>query len=38
MDNLGFKDQVAIITGDASLRGIGWATAKLFADEGAFQL
>ena len=29
------KDQVAIITGGASLRGIGWATAKRFADEGA---
>ena len=29
------KDQVAIITGAASLRGIGWATAKRFADEGA---
>ena len=28
-------DQVAIITGGASLRGIGWATAKRFADEGA---
>ena len=29
------KDQVAIVTGRASLRGIGWATAKRFADEGA---
>ena len=29
------KDQVAIITGGASLRGIGWATAKRFAGEGA---
>ena len=29
------KDQVAIVTGGASLRGIGWATAKRFADEGA---
>ncbi len=29
------KDQVAIITGGASLRGIGWATARRFADEGA---
>ena len=29
------KDKVAIITGAASLRGIGWATAKRFADEGA---
>ena len=29
------KDQIAIITGGASLRGIGWATAKRFADEGA---
>ena len=29
------QDQVAIITGGASLRGIGWATAKRFADEGA---
>ena len=27
--------QVAIITGGASLRGIGWATAKRFAEEGA---
>ena len=29
------KDQVAIVTGGASLRGIGWATAMRFADEGA---
>jgi NAD(P)-dependent dehydrogenase (short-subunit alcohol dehydrogenase family) len=29
------KDKVAVITGAASLRGIGWATAKRFADEGA---
>ena len=29
------KDQVAIVTGGASVRGIGWATAKRFADEGA---
>ena len=29
------KDQIAIVTGAASLRGIGWATAKRFADEGA---
>ena len=29
------KDQVAIITGAASLRGIGWATARRFAEEGA---
>ena len=29
------KAQVAIVTGGASLRGIGWATAKRFADEGA---
>ena len=29
------KDQVAIITGGASLRGIGWATARRFAEEGA---
>ena len=28
-------NQVAIITGGASLRGIGWATAKRFAQEGA---
>ena len=29
------KNQVAIVTGGASLRGIGWAAAKRFADEGA---
>lgn len=29
------KDQVAIITGAASPRGIGFATAKRFAEEGA---
>ena len=29
------RDQVAIVTGAASLRGIGWATAKRFAEEGA---
>ena len=29
------RDQVAIVTGAASLRGIGWATARRFADEGA---
>jgi NAD(P)-dependent dehydrogenase (short-subunit alcohol dehydrogenase family) len=29
------KDQVSIVTGGASLRGIGWATAQRFADEGA---
>ena len=29
------KDQVAIVTGGASLRGIGWATARRFAGEGA---
>ena len=29
------KDRVAIVTGGASLLGIGWATAKRFADEGA---
>lgn len=29
------SNQVAIITGGASLKGIGWATAKRFADEGA---
>ena len=29
------KDQVAIVTGGASMRGIGWATARRFADEGA---
>lgn len=29
------KDRVAIVTGAASVRGIGWATARLFADHGA---
>ena len=29
------QDRVAIITGGASLRGIGWATASRFAAEGA---
>ncbi|MFG1392289.1 SDR family NAD(P)-dependent oxidoreductase [Xanthobacter agilis] len=29
------EDKVAIVTGAASTRGIGWATAKLFADQGA---
>jgi NAD(P)-dependent dehydrogenase (short-subunit alcohol dehydrogenase family) len=29
------KDRVAVITGGASVRGIGWATAKRFAEEGA---
>ena len=29
------KDRVAIVTGGASLLGIGWATARRFADEGA---
>ena len=29
------KNQVAIVTGAASPRGIGWATARRFADEGA---
>lgn len=29
------KDKVAIITGAASARGLGFATAKLFADNGA---
>ncbi|QCP54305.1 SDR family oxidoreductase [Trinickia violacea] len=29
------RDKVAIVTGAASLRGIGWATAKRFAQEGA---
>ena len=29
------KDRVAIVTGAASLRGIGWTTAKRFAEEGA---
>lgn len=29
------KDKVAIITGAASARGLGFATAKLFAENGA---
>lgn len=29
------KNKVAIVTGAASLRGIGWATVRRFADEGA---
>ena len=29
------QGQVAVVTGAASPRGIGWATAKRFADEGA---
>ncbi len=29
------KNRVAIITGAASLRGLGWATAQLFAEQGA---
>lgn len=29
------KDKVAIVTGSASLKGIGWATARTFANEGA---
>ncbi len=29
------KDKVTIVTGAASLRGIGWATARRFAEEGA---
>ena len=29
------KDKVAIVTGAASIKGIGWATAKRFAEEGA---
>ena len=29
------KDKVAIVTGAASLRGIGWATARRFVEEGA---
>lgn len=29
------NEKVAIVTGAASLRGIGWATARRFADEGA---
>jgi NAD(P)-dependent dehydrogenase (short-subunit alcohol dehydrogenase family) len=29
------QDRVAIVTGGASLRGIGWATARVFAEHGA---
>lgn len=29
------KDKIAIVTGSASQRGIGWATARRFAEEGA---
>ena len=29
------KDKVCIVTGAASLRGIGYATAELFAEHGA---
>jgi NAD(P)-dependent dehydrogenase (short-subunit alcohol dehydrogenase family) len=29
------QDRAAIVTGGASLRGIGWATARLFAEHGA---
>ncbi|MCA9848918.1 MAG: SDR family oxidoreductase, partial [Dehalococcoidia bacterium] len=29
------KDKVAIVTGAASQRGIGWATARIFAEQGA---
>ena len=29
------QDKVAIITGAASVRGLGFATAKLFASQGA---
>ena len=35
MSTLQLQGQVAIVTGAASPRGIGWATAKRFADEGA---
>ena len=35
MNKLQLEGQVAIVTGAASPRGIGWATAKRFADEGA---
>ncbi len=33
--NMQLKDQVAIVTGGASVRGIGWATAQRLAQEGA---
>ncbi len=29
------KDKVAVITGAASARGLGFATAKLYAEQGA---
>ena len=29
------KDKIAIVTGAASMKGIGWATARRFAEEGA---
>ena len=29
------ENKIAVITGGASVRGIGWATAKRFAEEGA---
>ena len=32
------KNKVAIITGAASPRGLGFATAKLFAENGAWSL
>lgn len=35
MNQLQLEGRVAIVTGAASPRGIGWATAKRFADEGA---
>ena len=35
MSKLQLVGQVAIVTGAASPRGIGWATARRFADEGA---
>ena len=35
MNKLQLEGQVAIVTGAASPRGIGWASAKRFADEGA---
>ena len=35
MNKLQLEGQVAIVTGAASPRGIGWATARRFAEEGA---
>lgn len=35
MSRMQLEAQVAIVTGAASPRGIGWATARRFADEGA---